>query len=1247
MLLEFGPSHDAHKRVPWPERWKSNFTIELPEAFIPLLQNNDPISLADRMQIQEFQQKAKHDVEQLDSQILLVKQELHRLQNARQKSKKQSFACDVILSPFRRVSLDVIYEFVAHCPLVEPHDFPPAPPFHVPSRLSHVSQAWRNAAQSTPTLWKRVAIDLGSSTPSPTLQDQIQHFYCLSGSQSFSVSAYDTISPEHTFSYYSFRELRERRETEASDTLSWLFNSSFTDLTRFGALAIHAQTNQLNLLEALQQTLSNGTAPSGLRSFAFLPRHPANKSELRLSERGNGAPDAKRILKILNKFLHLENLWLGWLYPTTFQQLFGDSPAQGNCHWTQLRVLHLGAPLNGHSQLKLLLEQVPKLEIGWFYFSEAFKSLPADPSSEITHTSMKKLAIEYRREVNLVVLFASKTSFPNLESLDLKFSAGAPPRMSSRGAPSSRSDNFSAVCSKLREICFDLSTHCADDSTLPQALLQAIKVCQSVTSLRIVVLRRNALEFLEVFRDSSQTFPSLRRVHLVVVLASGIDEWDEDLNDKWTSSIIETQRIMGGTGSTATPLQMVLDIVIPSEGKKHHVRTYYRPRRLPYPSNDFDSDEDGSDTGAQWDLDEDEYDNELEYTPSLNSDYEEQSPDESSFPEAVMKRYFHSLQKMAWDNGLDIKIGTPQVVGRDWQETDFLERYNEIVKDRKLNIFPPLIRNAPMMTSLTEERVEGDYYTDEKETFVVPESYLHSSFIPSPIDEQNIRGKVDSLNARISTVDQDIEDLRRQLKSLESARQVLSNEANLYQGVLSAVRRLPPELVQEIFLVAAEGESMTWPRRPQDPGYSMPWKLGRICSYWRTVFLSLPKLWSVINIDLTVPNSSFRTAVDTLHVGPESSVLQFLDACLQRSGNELLTISIRGTAELLLLVGSILDSLVPHSARWKDLRLGLGRLHPFRLHFAEASGRLPNLQRLNIDTFVHESIRHIDAYPDIFFDAPALQQLVISHSIQPLSTLRIPWQQLTHLHTESNDFREGEFSQMLAMSQNLISLTTKDERILELGSAEPVLLPHLKKLAVYNKGSYLAKTFKLITAPNLEDLTIHAITPFNAEPIVTMLFRSECKPTRLTLHSPSDTDTLWEQHVAIAWILSKLPEIQYLNLSVLKSDELVHKMNNHTRWTSPPLLEHLETIIFEDRACVSADGVVSMITSRIPSRVWSLDGEDSGEECDIGLGEKPTFVLRNVRLKLQKPSGPSFESSLDKLRNLAEENGVNLHIDCE
>ncbi|KAF9045146.1 hypothetical protein BJ165DRAFT_1475643 [Panaeolus papilionaceus] len=531
----------------------------------------------------------------------------------------------------------------------------------------------------------------------------------------------------------------------------------------------------------------------------------------------------------------------------------------------------------------------------------------------------------------------------------------------------------------------------------------------------------------------------------------------------------------------------------------------------------------------------------------------------------------------------------------------------------------------------------------------MPESYLKSSFVPSVQEESNIREKVGSLITQTRFIDQDIEQLRHQLNALESKRDELAGEVKLYQAALSPVRRLPLELLEEIFLVAAEGESMTWPRRPQDPGYDMPWKLGRICSYWRAVFLSLPRLWSVINIDLTVPNSSFRTAVDTLHVGPESIVLQFLDACLRRSGNELLTVSIRGTSELLLLVGSILDALVPHSGRWKYLSLGLGRLHPFRLHFAEASGRLHNLRRLNIDTFVHESIRHVDAYPDIFFDAPILQQLSITHATHPLSTLRIPWQQLTHLHTECNDFREGEFSQILGMAQNLVSLTTKDERILELGSAQPVLLPHLRKLSVYNKGSYVAKTFKLITAPLLEDLTIHAMTHFNAEPIVAMLFRSECKPTALTLHSPSDTDTLWEQHVAIAWILSKLPDLKYLNLSVLKSDELVSKMMNHTRWTSPPLLEHLETLVFEDRSCLSADGVVGMIASRMPNRVWSLVGLDLGDEGEgeTDFGAKPSSVLRNVKLRLRKPPGPTFEASLDKLKELADDNGVDLVLDCE
>ncbi|KAJ7260930.1 hypothetical protein B0H12DRAFT_962754, partial [Mycena haematopus] len=68
--------------------------------------------------------------------------------------------------------------------------------------------------------------------------------------------------------------------------------------------------------------------------------------------------------------------------------------------------------------------------------------------------------------------------------------------------------------------------------------------------------------------------------------------------------------------------------------------------------------------------------------------------------------------------------------------------------------------------------------------------------------------------------------------------------------ILSPIRRVPPEIVAEIFLYFAP--SIIHPsdflpdiRRTHPTHVWLPWKLGHICYQWRTTALSLRPLWAV------------------------------------------------------------------------------------------------------------------------------------------------------------------------------------------------------------------------------------------------------------------------------------------------------------------------------------------------------------------------------------------------------------------
>ncbi|KAJ6601628.1 hypothetical protein B0H10DRAFT_1635884, partial [Mycena sp. CBHHK59/15] len=88
----------------------------------------------------------------------------------------------------------------------------------------------------------------------------------------------------------------------------------------------------------------------------------------------------------------------------------------------------------------------------------------------------------------------------------------------------------------------------------------------------------------------------------------------------------------------------------------------------------------------------------------------------------------------------------------------------------------------------------------------------------------------------LSELATEISELEWKLDALRSKHTEQVSEIARYTQVLSPVRRLPPEIIGEIFLYFTP---KLW--KPE-----LPWKLGHICRRWRMIALSLHQLWSVL-----------------------------------------------------------------------------------------------------------------------------------------------------------------------------------------------------------------------------------------------------------------------------------------------------------------------------------------------------------------------------------------------------------------
>ncbi|KAJ7090170.1 hypothetical protein C8R44DRAFT_686459, partial [Mycena epipterygia] len=87
---------------------------------------------------------------------------------------------------------------------------------------------------------------------------------------------------------------------------------------------------------------------------------------------------------------------------------------------------------------------------------------------------------------------------------------------------------------------------------------------------------------------------------------------------------------------------------------------------------------------------------------------------------------------------------------------------------------------------------------------------------------------------RIDVLDPQIDNLRAVLAHLVQRRDVAAESARQHRAIISPVRRIPPELICEIFALTL---STTGPRPKDPPG------ILATCRSWRKSALSYPILW--------------------------------------------------------------------------------------------------------------------------------------------------------------------------------------------------------------------------------------------------------------------------------------------------------------------------------------------------------------------------------------------------------------------
>ncbi|KAJ7483447.1 hypothetical protein FB451DRAFT_106651 [Mycena latifolia] len=270
---------------------------------------------------------------------------------------------------------------------------------------------------------------------------------------------------------------------------------------------------------------------------------------------------------------------------------------------------------------------------------------------------------------------------------------------------------------------------------------------------------------------------------------------------------------------------------------------------------------------------------------------------------------------------------------------------------------------------------------------------LNTNETPLDSDSIFVKPAISNAGLRLVKIDDEIARLRDRLERLEEERASLSIFHSKNIAILSPLRRMPAEILCEIFSLTLPSLSEATDCGRFDVKNS-PWVLGHICSHWRAIALSSPSLWSLVVINL---KNYHPDDYDPL-LPASAYPLVFLETQIQRARTLDLFFSTHPSQSSHAM--DLFKLLVANCMRWK--RLDATLVPEMLTLMAPLRGHVPLLHRLAIE-WHSNSLPESAVDIDCFHEAPSLcalatgPQLSVSFPAHQLTQYELAGTSTTHL----------------------------------------------------------------------------------------------------------------------------------------------------------------------------------------------------------------------------------------------------------
>ncbi|KAF7986270.1 hypothetical protein HWV62_35190 [Athelia sp. TMB] len=511
--------------------------------------------------------------------------------------------------------------------------------------------------------------------------------------------------------------------------------------------------------------------------------------------------------------------------------------------------------------------------------------------------------------------------------------------------------------------------------------------------------------------------------------------------------------------------------------------------------------------------------------------------------------------------------------------------------------------------------------------------YTRNNAPLDPEEETKVRSALLLADRETARINKALLQLKAAQDTLRNQRDLLEVFSSTYAPLVSVLRRLPREILADIFLYL----------RPDEQSFDSP-DLRRtvmlpshVCRRWREIALSTPELWTTVIFVIT----------------PEVDIKRKLDcakAWITRGRQHFLSVSISCIMpkKSARVWRALLNILVPTCGRWKNAKISTWTSELLYL-----KDGIPNLESLDIRIGENEI--------DVFEVAPNLRRLRVRGELRPVEQMRqlkLPWAQLTDCDPGMCSIEyclelmqampclvaftvalqpsvaylarfpgDDERLRMERLSRLSISaIQCKPEQIEELFAS--ITLPELTEFHYSNVQTGLNYTSVQIDGTFSYDLVVESCGWSHAQ-FIALLTRSSCPIKRLAIRIGASLE-----RQDIAQLLQLTPKLEHLDLSSEPGGKYTSCIRSLLTYSpnAPEtcLVPHLKSVVLEDSNEIQCRHVVDGLLLMLESR-W-IDRSDLDGGIDGPLERIDCVELRYMEHTLPETRPESYR----RLRKLIE-----------